>query len=190
MGKKELSELTPEELGRLFPIMISPYNYNWPILFNKEKIILENILGPKLALRIEHFGSTAVPGLSAKPTIDILVITPEKDIDKDSVIEIMTAHGYIKMHEVTDHIMFVKGYTINGIKGQAYHIHMGPSNDYNLSDRIYFRDFLRVNKDVAKKYEELKKELASEFKYDREGYTNSKTDFIKKTTDIAKKELM
>ena len=72
MKKKAFSDLTKEEIGKLFPIEISPYDSNWPKLYEQEKQLIEKEVNPSLFSRIEHFGSTSVPGLSAKNTIDIL----------------------------------------------------------------------------------------------------------------------
>jgi len=72
MKEKTLQDLTKEEIGQLFPIKIDPYSKNWPDVFEKEKNLITDTLEPGLFSRIEHFGSTSVPGLSAKDTIDIL----------------------------------------------------------------------------------------------------------------------
>lgn len=94
MSNKSLSELTTEELGRLFPIEIVPYKDEWNLFFQKEKELINSVLDNKLALKIEHFGSTAVQGLSAKPIIDILVeIPPLNDDMKASIISKMDEIG-------------------------------------------------------------------------------------------------
>jgi len=89
---KNLYEMSAEELGRLFPIAIVEYDDTWPLLYRDERLHVQSVLGRKLALSIEHFGSTAVPGLAAKPTIDILLETPS-DMD-DEIIRRMTKSGY------------------------------------------------------------------------------------------------
>lgn len=81
-------------------------------------------------------------------------------------------------------MMFLKEYTENGFQGQAYHIHVRYSGDW---DEIYFRDYLLANPDVAKEYGELKVQLAKQYKNDREEYTKSKTEFIKRITEVARK---
>ncbi len=184
-----LDKLTTEELGRLFPIIMSGPRTEWPLLFLQEKKNIVRLLGGEIALRIEHIGSTAVSDLSAKPTIDILVEIPAGDDIKYKIIKKTTSHGYRYMHEQTDHIMVVKGYTPEGFKGQCYHIHMGPKDCDDLWDRLYFRDYLRSNPSAAGEYAKLKRGLAIKYKYDREAYTEAKTDFIVKMTERAKKEL-
>jgi GrpB-like predicted nucleotidyltransferase (UPF0157 family) len=84
-------------------------------------------------------------------------------------------------------MMFAKGYTANGFNGQAYHIHVRYSGDW---DELYFRDYLILHPEVALEYGELKVRLSLEYKNDREGYTDKKSDFIKRITKVARKELM
>ena len=81
---KKIGNLSREDLGKLFPIEVVPYNADWTIHFEKEKELLAETLGFLVPLRIEHFGSTAVPGLSSKPIIDILIEIPT--LDRKSVV--------------------------------------------------------------------------------------------------------
>lgn len=187
---KNLDSLTKEELGRLFPVIISEFNDEWKTLFHEEKRRIVDLLGKERVIRVEHIGSTAVPGLLAKPTIDILVEIPIGKILHNEINEIMTSSGYIHMKEQTDHLMFVKGYTPEGFKGQCYHIHMGPKEQESLWERLYFKDYLILNPTVAAEYAALKKGLSKKFKYDRDAYTEAKTEFIKKITCTAKAAFM
>jgi GrpB-like predicted nucleotidyltransferase (UPF0157 family) len=191
VNDKKIEDLTPEELGKLFPIQIVPYDKNWVDIFNSESKLIKDTLGDNIALKIEHFGSTAVDGISAKPTIDILVEIPFlTDNLKEMIIKKMTKidyHFIWRTDERLPYMHFVKGYTINGFEGNVFHIHMGDKS-HPLWDRIYFRDYLRQNIKVAKEYESLKISLAEQFKYDREAYTNAKTEFVKRITEIAKNE--
>lgn len=176
--------MNKEALGQLYPVFISEYDENWPLLFEKEKTILENIFGP--GLKIDHIGSTAVPGLAAKPTIDILIEKPKNTAD-NLLIKKMADNGYIHMKEQTRHLMFVKGYTPAGLEKESYHIHMGPLDQDCLWDRVYFRDYLRNNRAEARAYENLKKKLAIRHRNDRETYTEAKADYINATTVMAKR---
>ncbi|MFZ1585370.1 MAG: GrpB family protein [Saprospiraceae bacterium] len=191
VNEKKLEDLTPEELGKLFPIQIVPYDKNWVNIFNSESKLIKDTLGDNIALKIEHFGSTAVDGISAKPTIDILIEIPFlTDNLKEMIIQKMTEidyHFIWRTDERLPYMHFVKGYTIDGFKGDVFHIHMGDKS-HPLWDRIYFRDYLRQNKKVAEEYELLKISLAEKFKYDREAYTNAKSEFVKRITEIAKNE--
>lgn len=190
MSQNKLDRLSTKELGKLFPVIIAEPNPEWKIIYETEKNELIRILGQK-ATKIEHFGSTAIPNLEAKPTIDILVEIPENKKIKDEIIQTMKSEGYhfIPRKDCPPlYIMFVKGYTNEGIKGQAYHIHMAEKEHNGLWDRLYFRDFLIDNKKTAKEYERIKRKLAEKYKYDREAYTEGKTEFIKRITAKAKKE--
>ena len=177
--------MTKEELGRLYPIRLVPYDPGWNALFEKEKYFLSDVLGPN-ALRIEHAGSTAVPGIMAKPTIDILVEIPSGPGVNEKIVKIMVAAGYIHMEEQAKHLMFVKGYSKAGLEKESFHVHIGPKEQDFVWDRLYFRDYLRANPAVAKEYEQLKIALASKYPNDREAYTDSKADFIEKITALAK----
>ena len=84
------------------------------------------------------------------------------------------------------YIMFVKGYENEGFKGQAYHIHMAEKEHNGLWDRIYFRDYLIDNRETAREYERIKRNLAEKYKYDRDAYTEGKTEFVKQVTEKAK----
>jgi GrpB-like predicted nucleotidyltransferase (UPF0157 family) len=184
---KRLENMNTEELGGLFPIVISEPDGNWVKLFQSEKNKIHKALGKQNIIRIEHIGSTAVPNLKAKPTIDILLEVPES---KDNVFmaERLREIGYHyipRPENPAPHMMFAKGYTEDGFKGQAYHIHVRYSGDW---DELYFRDYLKLHPKTAREYGELKARLSVEYKNDREEYTNRKTDFIKRITRIARSE--
>jgi GrpB-like predicted nucleotidyltransferase (UPF0157 family) len=180
--------MNKEELGKLYPISVVPHDLNWASIFENEKEIIVKILGSEVTLRVEHIGSTAVPNLSAKPTIDILVEIPEEAGIRELIISDMTKKNYIHMKEQENHLMFVKGYSPTGLEKISFHIHMGTNEQDFLWDRIYFRDFLRKNPSVASEYERLKLKLAKTYKHDREAYTESKTEFISKITNLAKEK--
>lgn len=179
--------MTPEELGQLFPVILSNPDPNWSKFFEVEKRKIEQILGLENIIRIEHIGSTAVENLISKPTIDILVEIPE-NTDNQQVINRIKSLGYFfipRPENPAPHMMFARGYTKDGFKGQAFHIHVRYAGDW---DELHFRDYLRQHPEIASEYAELKKDLAKEYINDREGYTDAKTEFIKRITEMAKKE--
>ncbi|MTI29415.1 GrpB family protein, partial [Xanthovirga aplysinae] len=154
-----------------------------------EKNELGRILG-KYALKIEHFGSTAIPNILAKPTIDILVEIPNDNEIKDEIIHKMKSQNYyfvLRNDRHPPYIMFIKGILTKEVKAPTYHIHMGEKEHGNLWDRLYFRDYLKDNPKLAQEYENLKKELAKKYKNDRDAYTEGKTEFVLKITKEAKK---
>ncbi|CCH01692.1 UPF0157 protein [Fibrella aestuarina BUZ 2] len=171
-----------------FPVEIVPFDPRWFDLFDQERKLILNTLGEQLALRVEHFGSTSIPELPAKPTIDILVEIPTDERLHDDIITKLVAQNYDFMWQ-TDaeppYMVFVKGYNVTGAKQQTYHIHMGPQT-HALWDRLYFRDYLREKPMLAKAYAELKNELAKVYRNDRVAYRLAKTDFVKTKTEEAK----
>ena len=186
--KKEPDRMTPEELGQLFPIILSKPNPDWIKFFQVEKQKIIRILGLENITRIEHIGSTAVANLISKPTIDILVEVSE-ETDNQMLIDRIKSMGYYfipRPDNPAPHMMFARGYTKDGYKEQAFHIHVRYPGDW---DELYFRDYLIQHPEIAAEYAELKKELAKKYKNDREGYTDAKTDFVKKISEIAKSTL-
>lgn len=138
-------------------------------------------------MRINHCGSTSVPGLIAKPTIDILLEIRE-DSDLEKLASDLQRIGYLKNPQPDNpqpHLMFLKGYTLHGFAEQACHIHVRYQGDWK---ELYFRDYLRVYLDVAHECEELKAKLKEQYEHDRDGYTEAKTAFIQKHTEKARKE--
>ena len=181
----DLNCLTTEELGKLFPIIIADHNPEWKNLFSSEKQKILNSLDSKFVHSIEHIGSTSIPGLIAKPTIDILLeINESTDLELfKKKLQIINYQYIPKPENPPPHIMFAKGYSIEGITGQTYHLHVRYPGDW---DEIVFQDFLIDNPDDAAEYADLKRNLVTKFKNDREKYTDSKTAFIHKTLHKAR----
>jgi len=182
----ELHKMTPEELGELFPIIILDYSDKWIELYQAERELIIDSFTKSEIFSIEHIGSTAIPRLKAKPTIDILMQVSEQ-INSKKLEDAFKSLGYQLTKQPDNpplHMTFVKGYTNNGFKGQAYHVHIRYKGDW---DEIRFRDYLLSNHEIAKDYEALKLQLAKKHKNDREAYTDSKTDFIKKINSLTRK---
>jgi len=185
--RKSMGDMTNKELGGLFPIIIAEPDCRWPKLFEREKNKIRRALGKQNIIRIEHIGSTAIPRLRAKPTIDILLEVPGL-MDRDGAVKKLKKLGYHyipKPENPPPHMMFAKGYTIHGFKGQAYHIHVRYRGDW---DELYFRNYLRSHPDVVQAYGELKVRLSKTHRNDREVYTDKKNSFIKRITRIARRE--
>ncbi len=176
---KKPEDMTTAELGLLFPVKLVAPNSNWPEIFQCEKrTILRHLAGIPVTY-VEHIGSTAVAGLQSKDVIDMLLETAEKT-DLSLLKKKMKALDYhcLKRPDNPDpHMMFVKGYTAHGFRGQTFHVHVRyPAKHAEL----VFRDLLKSDNSIAAEYEQLKMKLAQEFPNDREAYTIGKTDFIKK----------
>ena len=181
--KEDWSNVTNEMLAQLFPIILEPHNPSWGTYYLKEKEFLQSIFGSHI-IRISHIGSTSVMALLAKPTIDILLEISE-DTDIESITKQLTEKGYNVNYAKKDIITFIKGYTPRGVEGQTYHIHVRHSGDWG---ELYFRDYLILHTDIARKYETLKKDLREKFLHDREGYTEAKGQFINECTNRARIE--
>jgi len=187
MSDKDLKDLTLEELWDLFPIILKKHNPEYKDWYNKEKKKLMKILDQNKIKRINHIGSTAVKGLIAKPTVDIL-LEIDKDYDLKKLKSNLKDNGWILMHENDMEnldLVFNKGYTPQGFAEKVFHLHVRYLGDW---DELYFRDYLIKYEKVADEYGKLKKKLEKKYKHDRDAYTEAKSDFIKKWTKKAKKE--
>lgn len=163
-------------------VAIVPYNPMWPAQFHAEEQHLRACLPCDLLGRIEHFGSTSVAGLSAKPIIDVLVEVTDLEVAKVRIAPVLEAQGYDYFWRPTHgdagppfYAWFIKR-DINGVR--THHIHMVESTFTDHWNRLLFRDHLRNNAEAARKYEVLKRRLASAFPNDRVGYTHGKSAFI------------
>lgn len=182
--RKSLSEMSLEELWRLFPISLTEHRTNWKKWYCEEKNNIQEILKPDITYKISHIGSTAVDTIWAKPIVDILMEIP-REYDMEVIKEILVHNGYICMNQSFNRISFNKGYTDNGFAEKVFHLHLRYAGD---NDELYFRDYLIEHQDVARQYEELKLKLWKKYQYNRDEYTNAKTEFIKEYTQKAKRE--
>lgn len=183
MGK-ELSEMTLEELWKLFPIFLVAHDDRWKDSFNEIEKTLTELLSERPVERISHIGSTAVQGIWAKNIVDVMIEIPQTADMKD-IAQILEQNGFTIMSSETNRISMNKGYTEKGFADKVYHIHLRFVGD---NDELYFRDYLNEHRDVAKEYEALKLRLWKQYEHNRDAYTDAKTDFISKWTAVARKE--
>jgi GrpB-like predicted nucleotidyltransferase (UPF0157 family) len=183
---KELYDMTLAELWELFPIVLKEHNPDYADWYEVERGNLLRILAAQVVYRINHIGSTAVPELIAKPTVDIL-LEMDGDYDTAAIGGILEERGWLVMarDSAAKTIDLNKGYTKTGFADKVFHLHIKPKGDHG---ELYFRDYLRGHDDVARDYEQLKRELKERYEHDRDGYTDAKTDFIKKYTALARQE--
>jgi GrpB-like predicted nucleotidyltransferase (UPF0157 family) len=170
-------------------VSIVPYDPNWPRLFEEEKNHLRSFLPPEMIGRIEHFGSTAIPGLAAKPIIDMLVEVRSLEETKDRIVPLLEALRYDYFWRPTAgddvppfYAWFIKRNS-DGIR--THHIHIVESG-FPQWDRLFFRDYLIEHPELARQYASLKFDLALAYPNDRVAYTNGKTEFITRVTQLAK----
>jgi GrpB-like predicted nucleotidyltransferase (UPF0157 family) len=157
-------------------VEIEPYNPNWPDEFQREANRLRAALPRNLACSIEHIGSTAVSGLAAKPILDIVIACGERS-RWDEFREPIESLEYVFWAENPhpNRMFFVKGMPPFGQR-RTHHVHVRLPEDAVLE--VVFRDALRAHPALARDYEALKRDLALRFRYDRDGYTEQKTQFI------------
>lgn len=165
------------------PVVIADYDPQWPILFEEEKGRILGVTGERV-LAIEHIGSTAVPGLGAKPVIDIMVGV-RRLADAKECVEPLRSIGYKYEPEAEAEIP-ERRYFDKGLPGaRTHHLHMVEVSSDFWERHLLFRDYLRKHPGVAGQYYRLKKELAARYKTDRAGYTEAKTAFIRSVEDKA-----
>ncbi len=178
-----LSELSLEALWELFPILLTEHKSCWGDWYEEEQQRIRRILH-KYDLRIHHIGSTAVKHLWAKPIVDILMELSEYSSITD-IKEQLVKGGYLCMSEKENRVSLNRGYTDTGFAERVFHVHVRFEGD---NDELYFRDFLRSHPSVAKEYKALKISLWKKYEHNRDAYTNAKSEFIRKYTELAKAE--
>jgi GrpB-like predicted nucleotidyltransferase (UPF0157 family) len=162
------------------PITLLPYDPSWPIRYGELETLLERSLPRGLWTRIAHIGSTSVPGMSAKPIIDIQVEVISSDRVRREVVPIMRDLGYEYIWRPTmgEQAPFYAWFIARNATGQRItHVHM-VEPDAASEDRIRFRDFLRSHPQVAQRYEQLKLDLFEAHPLDRAAFTRGKSEFI------------
>ncbi|TYR81754.1 GrpB family protein [Priestia megaterium] len=161
-------------MHKLREIHVVPYEKKWSDLFNQEAALLKDIFKDEI-IAIHHIGSTSILELSAKPIIDILIEV--KDIKRVDIYNQAMVHAGYE----------VKGE--NGIGGRRYfqkggakrthHLHIYNQKHDEVIRHLNFRDYLRHHPDAAREYEQLKKQLAAQYRFEPQKYVDGKTLFIK-----------
>ena len=155
-------------------LRIVPYDPAWPARFMSEKELLEDAIGQRVTGGIHHVGSTAVPGLAAKPVIDVLVGVEDLPSSRASFHQLAKLDYHYAPYRSEEMHWFCKPSPAH----RTHHLHMVPTASHRYRAELAFRDALRVRPDLAKRYEALKYELAARYRNDREAYTEAKHDFI------------
>ena len=156
-------------------VVIANYDPEWPRLYEEEKHRLRSALGPATG-SIEHMGSTSVPGLGAKPIIDIMVGVRDM-AEADHFQRRLEPAGYLDVTPEPGETEWF--YCLGrGTRELYYHVHLVVEGSGHWRRQLAFRDHLRWNPALAAEYEELKRRLADRHGEDREGYTEAKAGFI------------
>lgn len=163
-------------------VKLVPYDPLWPQQYEAERCLLLEAIVEKI-LSIDHIGSTSVPGLGAKAIIDIIVGVEDKK-NADEILEAIKPLGYIHTSRGEDPNWFCCTCRIAG--EVRFHLHLVKfDSDFHLK-HIIFRDWLRVHQEDARRYYELKLDLAERYGHDMVIYANAKTDFIRSIVEKAK----
>jgi len=169
-------------------IEVVPYDSTWPKQFEEEASRIKPIFAENF-VAIHHIGSTAVPGLAAKPTIDIVLEVKNIEL-VDECNNPMAELGYEAWGEynIPGRRFFVKGKD-----KRTYHVHTFQADSADIARHLYFRDYLKSHPKEAKEYADFKIKLAQQFANDRRSYVLSKQDFVKtleqKAIDWSKERL-
>jgi len=157
-------------------IEVVPYDPRWRVLFERVAGELVEVFGEEI-VAIHHVGSTAIPNISAKPIIDVLVEV--RSIERiDEFNPEMAERGYLPKGEfgIRGRRFFIKG----DEEQRTHHIHVFQTGNPELERHIAFRDYMIAHPEEAKAYSRLKQELVRRFPHDIEGYMAGKDEFIKK----------
>lgn len=159
-------------------IRLVDYDPAWPEQFAEFSLWLRAAIGDDIALSIEHYGSTAIPGMPAKPIIDVLVNIPSFDKAKRRVLPRLNDPQW-EYWWYEDHLTFIRRNRLMGER--THHVHMAPRS-HRLWQGIAFRDYLCAHPADAEAYARMKRALAASHSRDRECYTREKTEFVHEIT--------
>jgi len=165
-------------------IYLADYDPRWPQMYEEERARIVSAIGERAA-DVQHVGSTSIPGIAAKPIIDIAVHLNSL-VDALYCITPLTELGYECLGEfgIPGRIYFRKltasplpGQSHDGV-GRTHQIHMYELGHEQYEKQIVFRDYLRAHAAAAREYEALKRDLAVRHAGDIEAYANAKSDFV------------
>jgi GrpB-like predicted nucleotidyltransferase (UPF0157 family) len=189
-GRRETLE---EKIARVLrdEVSLTGYDPRWPRLFEVERDHLRACLPADLLGRIEHFGSTAVPNLAAKPVVDLLIEVRDLREARRRIVPVLEEQGYdyfwrSARDDGSDphYCWLIKR---DGAGRRTHHLHMVEPH-FEHWDRLLFRDWLITHPETAAEYAALKRRLAEEHPGDRIAYTRGKTAFVLEVTDRARRE--
>ncbi len=174
----------PEWLGRVRrnELHVIAYDPDWPIRFAEARDAMLPVL--PAGSRVEHFGSTAVPGLAAKDCIDIAVIVQRQD-QFDEVIAGLESIGYEARRQAFDDPGHIFIRRLTDASRRTHHLHLYHEGHQNLRDVLAFRDLLRTDADARNRYQAVKLGLAEANPYDRSGYLNGKREVVQGLLRVA-----
>ena len=154
-------------------VVVVEYDPRWPQVFEMLSVSINSAL-EGVAVAIEHVGSTSVPGLVAKPIIDIDVVVPSRN-EIPVAIKRLSSIGYTHRGNlgIEDREAFRPP-----MESPRHHLYVCPASSLALRNHLAVRNALRANRDLAERYAELKRDLAQRFAADRDRYMTGKTEFL------------
>jgi GrpB-like predicted nucleotidyltransferase (UPF0157 family) len=167
----------PESLEQAIheQIALKAYDPRWPALFRAEQARLLSLFRHMLA--IEHIGSTAVEGMTAKPIIDMMAGVATMQM-AEALCESLCHNGYTTSAEFNASLTDRKWFMRHAGGHRTHHLHVVVYEGAVWKERLKFRDALRTNAELAARYVQLKQRVAMEHEHDREAYTRAKTAFV------------
>lgn len=161
-------------------VYLIPYDPSWPVMASAFVDTFYEEFGADIITRLEHYGSTSIPGMPAKPILDFLVEVSSLQEAIARIVRLTDTKNW-EYWWYGDHITLIKRDEITRVR--THHIHITSCN-HKIWNNIVFRDRLRSDPVLATEYADLKCRLAAEFKEDREAYTRAKGDFVRKVMRI------
>ncbi|MBK0004449.1 GrpB family protein [Erwinia sp. S38] len=159
-------------------ITVVPYDKKWPEMFEAERLLIKTLLG-QVAKDIHHIGSTSVPGLAAKPVIDILLeVSDLSALDNTE----MSRAGYVARGE---NGISGRRYFIKGADRRSHQVHAFAVGDTQVLRHLAFRDYLIENNDISERYADIKREAALLCNNDAQRYSAFKANFIERHLQMA-----
>jgi GrpB-like predicted nucleotidyltransferase (UPF0157 family) len=166
------------------PVEVVDYDHSWPAQYAEERDRIAAAIGDT-ALAIEHVGGTAVPGLPAKPVIDLMVGVEDIERAGPAVAGLINlGYEYVPEFEseLPDRRYFRRG------APESHHVHMVSASSDFFQEHLLFRDWLREHPQAAEEYGKLKRGLASRHRLDRDAYRAGKLPFIDTVVAAARRE--
>ncbi len=165
------------------PVTLHTYDPQWSVKFAAEQNLLQRAAGALLT-HIEHIGSTAIPGMTAKPTIDILAAIISLT-ETNQLIAAVASLGYIYEPRYETDLPNRRYFYKGRHSEDEFHLHVVEFGTPFWVRHMAFRDYLRNHPDEANEYAQLKIGLAAKYQTDRDSYTDSKGDFIRRIESLA-----
>ena len=158
------------------PVEVLEYDLRWPALYAEEAEMLRRAFGVSL-ITLEHVGSTAVPGLAARPVIDIQAVV-RAIAEAQEAAPALEKLGYEQGVFARDPVRRLLFKKFNAERLLTHHLHVYEPDHPAASEHLLFRDYLRRCPEEARRYRDLKRELAYLYRHNRVAYSHAKTDYV------------